>query len=104
MKKLSRRQFAQLAGAAALATPFAPAAAAHVGAGFSRPSADQQSGATSSPEPKLKLTPDQEERVRQAVERRDRQLNALRSRTLPYSLEPAFVFAVRQRPRSGRKS
>jgi len=102
MKRISRRKFTQLAGAAALATPFASAAAARVRAGFSRFLTDQQSGASSSPEPKLNLTPDQEEAVRRAVERRDRQLAGLRSRTLPYALEPAFVFAVRPRPRPGR--
>ena len=98
MKKLTRRQFSKLAGAAALAFPVA----GPVAADLARPAMPQQTAAAP-PESKLQLTPDQEEAVRRAVERRDRQLNALRSRTLPYSLEPAFVFAVRQRPRTGRK-
>jgi len=101
MKKLSRRQFSKLASAAALAIPVA-ASANPVGAVF-RPPASPQQPVSPPPASKLNLTPDQEEAVRRAVERRDRQLNALRSRTLPYSLEPAFVFAVRQRPRTGRK-
>ncbi len=55
------------------------------------------------PEPRPKLTAEQEEAVKKAVERRERQLTALRSRTLPYDAEPAFVFQVRRRPRSAPK-
>jgi len=101
MRKLSRRQFGKLASVAALAIPVA-ASADPVGAVL-RPPASPQQPASSSPAPKLNLTPEQEEAVRRAVERRDRQLAGLRSRTLPYALEPAFVFAVRPRPRPGRK-
>ena len=106
MKKLSRRQFNKLASAAALAIPVA-ASANPLGAVFRPPASPQQptspqQPATPPPASKLNLTPDQEEAVRRAVERRDRQLAGLRSRTLPYALEPAFVFAVRPRPRPGR--
>lgn len=98
MKKLSRRQFTQLTGAAALAIPIAAPVAACIGLPET-----QQAPAAAPPEVKPKLTPEQEEAVKRAVERRDRQLTGLRSRSLPYSLEPAFVFAVRQRPRSARR-
>ena len=100
MKKLSRRQFSKLASAAALAIPVA-ASANPLGAVFRPPSSPQQP-ATPPQASKLNLTLEQEEAVRRAVERRDRQLAGLRSRTLPYALEPAFVFAVRPRPRPGR--
>ena len=102
MKKLSRRQFSKLAGTAALVIPVA----APVAAGLGLPDA-QQPPATApapAPEPKPKLTPEQEEAVKLAIERRDAQLTRLRSRTLAYSLEPAFVFSVRQRPRPAKKA
>ena len=50
-------------------------------------------------EPKPKLSPKQEEDVKKATDRRDEQLSAMRSRTLPYDLEPAFVFAARPKGR-----
>lgn len=104
MKRISRRQFAKLAGSAA-------AVAIPVGAGFSLPDAGRPEGPplqTPStqqalnappppPEPRVKLTPDQETRVKQAIERRDRQLAGFRARVLPYELEPAFVFQVKKR-------
>ncbi len=48
-------------------------------------------------EPRVKLLPGQEEAVKKATEQRERQLNQMRSRVLPYDLEPAFVFAARPR-------
>ena len=53
-------------------------------------------------EPKLKLSPKQEEDVKKATDRREEQLAAMRSRTLPYDLEPAFVFAARSKGRRRR--
>jgi len=79
MKRIHRRQFAKLAGGMVAAVAVSRAA----------PSLQE-------PVPKLKLTPQQEERVREAVTRRDRQLAAIRNRTLPYALEPAFVFRVQR--------
>jgi hypothetical protein len=91
MKRLSRRQFAKLAGAAAVTVPVAAAT-------FASPqAAPQQQPAANAPpplEPRVKLTPEQETRVKQAIERRDRQLAGFRARVLPYELEPAFVFKV----------
>lgn len=51
------------------------------------------------PEPRVKLTPEQEEAVKKATENRERQLALMRKRVLPYDLEPAFVFAARPRER-----
>ena len=53
------------------------------------------------PEPKLKLSAKQEEDVKKANDRREEQLSLMRSRTLPYDLEPTFVFAAR--PKGRRK-
>jgi hypothetical protein len=109
MNRISRRQFAKLAGSTALLVPALVTGASpppeHVGAGGiypdavgSLPFAPQQPEQPEG-EKKLKLTPDQEERVKQALERRQRQLAAIRSRALPYDAEPAFVFRVRSSTR-----
>lgn len=122
MKRVNRREFAKMIGGAALVTPLAlnargeplasslawptplsgPAQeAAKKPAPQAKPTeAAPAPPAEAKPEPKPKLTPEQEEAVRKAVERRDRQLAAMRSRVLPYDLEPAFVFDVRRRPRA----
>jgi hypothetical protein len=88
MKRISRRHFAKIAAATAAAAP--------VGALLAAPQAPAQTPAAP-PEPRVKLTPEQEPRVRQAVDRRDRQLGNFRSRALPYELEPAFVFKVKSK-------
>lgn len=120
MRRVSRRQFTKIMGRAALMVPLAP-----IGPGLAWPpplsgraqegpkkpeSAAPAKPAEAAPQadaakPELwpKLTPAQEEAVKKAVERRERQLAGLRSRTLAYDLEPAFVFQVRQRPRGGRR-
>lgn len=82
-KKLNRREFAKLAGGAALAVP----------AGIEALSAEALAGQAQ------KLSAEQEERVQQARERNERQLRGLRERPIPYDAEPAFVF----RARSGKK-
>jgi hypothetical protein len=108
MKKMNRRKFAMLAGGAALAPG--------VAAGFApqpRESRPAQSAATPAAQqppaagakPKYGMTAEQEERVKQSIERRERQNAALRSRTLPYALEAAFVFQARvaaTRPENGK--
>ena len=116
MKRVNRRQFAQILGSAAL-VPIASAVAVPALAWTQETPKKPEQPATPAkpsevqppqaeapkPEPKPKLTAEQEEAVKKAVERRDRQLTALRSRTLPYDAEPAFVFQVRRRPRSAPK-
>jgi hypothetical protein len=101
MKRMNRREFAKIAGGAALSVPLLPS----VGERFTLAAAPQAPAQNEppKPEPKLKLTEKQEEAVKQAVERRERQLAAMRSRVLPYDLEPAFVFEVRRRPRAASK-
>ena len=108
MKRINRREFAKLAGSAALVVPLAPLAANARGEQEppkkpQQPEAPKAEPPTQSGQAPLKLSTEQEEAVKKAVERRERQLAAIRGRTLPYEAEPAFVFRVRQRPRSGPK-
>ncbi len=112
MSRISRREFAKLAGGAALVAPLAATARGEpLAPGIvwpqegpkkseaPAPAQPAQQPEGPKPEPKLKLSKEQEEAVKKAVERRDRQLAAMRSRSLPYDAEPAFVFSVRRRPR-----
>jgi hypothetical protein len=113
MKRMNRRQFAKMAGGAALVTPVT----ASVAAGFSgfrspvdstgvltpdspaqspqQPQQAPQSPPPAEAKPKYGMSKEQEERVAQAIQRRERQNAQLRSRTLPYELEASFVFRVR---------
>ncbi len=112
MNSINRREFAKLVAGAALAVPLAPSLAwpqepakkPESPAAPAKPAETPPQAEQPKPEPKLKLSKEQEEAVKKAVERRDRQLTAMRGRVLPYDAEPAFVFHVRQRPRSGRKT
>jgi hypothetical protein len=83
---MKRREFAKRA---AVAAAMAPAVWREVARQQEKPK----------PEPRLKLTPKQEEDVKKATDRREEQLAAMRSRILPYELEPAFVFAARPKAR-----
>lgn len=91
MKRITRREFHHLAavgaisGAAAAAMPLVNAAAA----------LPQTQTAAAKPPTKILLTPEQEKKVQEAMAKRDEDVAALRSRTLPYALEPAFIFHVR---------
>ncbi len=111
MKKINRRQFAGTLGAAALLAPLAVSAGGGPGLAWPQEPTKQpqapiqppQQPETPKPELKLKLSKEQEDAVKKAIERRDRQLAALRGRALPYDAEPAFVFHVRQRPHATAK-
>ena len=87
-KKMNRRQFAKLAGGAALAVPVAGRAWAQ------EPAKAPQEAPPKAEELKYGMTKEQEARVKQAVERRERQLAPLRNYKLSYAAEPAFVFAA----------
>jgi hypothetical protein len=91
MTKIHRREFAKRAAAAAVA---APLVLEEIG---------QQAAEAPKPEPRLKLTADQEVAVKKAVERREQQLRKMRDLVLPYDLEPAFVFAARPKARGLRR-
>jgi hypothetical protein len=93
MNGITRREFHRLAAAGAIAG----AAATTPLAQTSHPLAEAPQTQTATPKPptKLLLTADQEKKVQEAIAEREKDIAALRSRTLPYNLEPAFVFRVR---------
>ena len=106
MKRINRREFAKLAGSAALVVPLVPLVPNARGEQEppKKPDTPAMPAPAQQPEtPRFKLSKEQEEAVKKAVERRERQLAAIRGRTLAYDAEPAFVFQVRRRPRSGPK-
>jgi hypothetical protein len=86
-KKLNRREFAKLAGGAALAVP--------VGAEMLAAEAQATAGQARAARSELKLSAEQEEHVQQARERTARQMRGLRERPIGYEAEPAFVFRAR---------
>jgi hypothetical protein len=97
MKPITRREFHRLAAASAIAgaratTPFVRAPA-------HSPEAPQSQVAAPKPPTKLLLTADQEKKVQEAIAEREKDIAILRSRALPYNLEPAFVFHVRSAAR-----
>ena len=95
-KRISRRGFAKLAGATAIVAPMAGAAvAAATTQGAPQQSAAQASPAPAAAAPKYGMTAEQEERVKQAVERGERERAPLRSHPIAYSAEPSFVFRAR---------
>ena len=92
MKRISRREFNLLAVAgAAVAAPLGTAGASPSRAG-QEPTPDEK------PKKKPALTTEQEKKVEEEVAKREEQLGAIRNRTLPYGLEPAFVFQVKAIP------
>lgn len=99
-KKLNRREFAKLAGGAALAVPVAVELLET--SAYAQTPAAQTQQPQEAPKPEWKLTAEQEERVKQARERSERQMRGLRERPIPYDAEPAFTF--RARPAARRKS
>jgi hypothetical protein len=99
VKRMNRREFTKTVGGVALAAPLLSrvGAAAQSAAQTPAPAAIKPPGAD------LPLTPEQQERVRSTLERDARRRAQIRPSALPYDLEPAFVFTVRQRPRGARK-
>ena len=93
MKRLTRREFHCLAAAgaiagAAVATPLGQVSPHSV-------EVHQSQVAEPKPPTKLLLTPEQEKKVHEKIAEREQDIASLRSRVLPYDLEPAFVFHVR---------
>jgi hypothetical protein len=94
MKRISRRDFHRLAVVGAVATPLAGIP----GAAFAQEQATEAKlGA------KPVLTPEQTKKVQEAVAKRDEQLAGMRGHTLPYGLEPAFIFRARAATRRAAK-
>jgi len=85
MKRISRREFHRLAAIGAISGALAHASL----------EAPQTQTAEPKPPVKILLTPEQEKKVAVEVADRDNKIAKLRSRNLPYDLEPAFVFRAR---------
>ena len=101
-KRMSRRKFAVVVGGAAVAAAAGASAAEAVrGRGRSKdpPLHKQQptpqEAAKPEAKPKYGMTAEQEEQVRQAVERGARGRAALRNYKFEYADEPAFVFRAK---------
>ena len=92
-KKMNRREFAKLAGGAALLAPVGLAALDARAAALQATAAAQAAAAPQdAAKPGPKLSAEQEERVKQSRERTERQLRGLHERPLAYDAEPAFAF------------
>lgn len=90
MKRMSRREFGRLAAVGAVGVPLA-----RMGAHELAPA--QSSSPQTAPKPTL--TAEQEKKLQEEVAKRAEDLGPLRDHTLPYSLEPAFLFRARSAPR-----
>ncbi len=110
MKPISRRKFGSILGAAAIAAP----AAARAQQPKKRPPPPPPLPPAAEPqvapaEPKeaaaakYGMTKQQEEAVKQAIERAERGRASIRSYPLEYSDEPAFVFQAKAGKESGRR-
>ena len=86
MKRISRREFSRLAIAGAAAAPLA-------GATLQKPEGQTLMAKPTAMKPSL--TPDEEKKVEEAVAEREKGMAEMRAHTLPYGLEPAFLFRVR---------
>lgn len=102
MKRINRREFGRLAGSAALAPSVAWAQPSWPDTVNSGQADQPQQAEPAGAEPKLKLTKEQEERVKGQVKEREERLTALRDHPLPYNAEPAFIFRVKL-PRQPRR-
>ncbi len=101
MKQMSRRDFGRWVGGAALVPGMARARGLRPVQ--EKPAPKPETTEPGKPEAKLKLTPEQEERVKKTLARREKMLAGMRNHPLPYSLEPAFVFRVQPARASRRK-
>jgi len=99
MKRVGRRGFAKSMGIAAALAPMLLSADAEA------VSAPQAAGADAAADKVAgtALTAEQQNKLGDAIARRDVQLAQLHAQPLPYDLEPAFVFRARAASRSVRK-
>jgi hypothetical protein len=112
MKRVGRRAFAKGMGITAALTPVFLSADAVVASVLQPATSDSAAGnlqtvGTGVAADNLAETPlnaKQQNKLAEAIVRRDAQLAQLHARALPYELEPAFVFRARVPPRSGRKA
>jgi hypothetical protein len=92
MKNITRREFSLLAVAGtAAATPLTGRLAPTL-------PATQERSAEAKPKARVALTTEQAKKVEQEIAKREEQVAAMRDRTLPYALEPAFTFHAQATP------
>jgi hypothetical protein len=89
---MNRRKFSKAAASLALAVP-----ALHHVALAEAEAEPQEPQAAAPPARRYGMSKEQEERVKQAIERGERGRAALRAHPLAYSAEPAFVFRARRK-------
>lgn len=89
---MNRRKFSKAAASLALAAPAMGHLAFASDAGQA-PAQEPQAAAPATP--KYGMTKEQEDRVKQAIERGERGRGPLRTHPLTYAAEPSFVFRVR---------
>lgn len=87
---MNRRKFSKTAIGLAVAAPALAGASLHGQAPTQNP--PMQEPPPAAPAPKYGMSKEQEDRVKQSVERSERGRGALRSFPLAYSAEPSFVF------------
>lgn len=84
-KRMTRREFHLLAAASAIAAPLAGA----------KLELQQPQPAIEKPPVKTLLTEDVEKKVNEEVAKREEEMARVHQHTLPYGLEPAFLFRAR---------
>ena len=84
-KRITRREFQLLAALGVFAAPLAGANA----------EAQQPQPAAEKPPVKPLLTAEMEKKVNEAVAKREEEMAEVHRHTLPYGLEPAFLFRAR---------
>lgn len=89
---MNRRKFSKAAASLALAAP-AMGKLAFASDTAQAPAQEPQAAAPAPP--KYGMTTEQEERVKQAIERGERGRGPLRTHPLTYATEPSFVFRAR---------
>jgi predicted 2-oxoglutarate/Fe(II)-dependent dioxygenase YbiX len=86
MTRISRREFNRLAALGAAVSPLT---------GISAAPEPQEQAPEARPNRRIPVTAGQSKKVNEEIAKREEQLAGMRARTLPYGLEPAFVFSVR---------
>jgi hypothetical protein len=85
LKRITRREFHLLAAAGAIAAPLAASGLP----------GQQPQSTTEKPPVQALLTSEEQKKVNEEVAKREEEMSILHRHTLPYGLEPAFVFRAR---------
>jgi len=84
-KRITRREFHLIAAAGAVAAPL----------GSATLGAQQPQKTTENPPTKPLITPELEKKVNEEIADREKEMARVHQHTLPYGLEPAFLFRAR---------